>query len=132
MDSPDYRHDIGDGLVLRWSTAADRAGIALVGALAFGQDEGHEADGIIRTTERCAMDEFWNGSSSVCPSAHLAEVAALTGLSVSTLHPSPRPFLSSTQLHRASAPISSMSKRFAPAIALPRSLSVRQSEHCSF
>lgn len=27
--------------------------------------EGHEADGTIRTTERCCLDEYWNGSSCV-------------------------------------------------------------------
>ena len=81
MDASDYRHDIGDGLVLRWSTSADRAGIALVAALAFGQDEGHEADGIIRTAERCAMDEFYNGSSCVVkPARPLISQHGLGGL----------------------------------------------------
>ncbi|HET7771904.1 MAG TPA: GNAT family N-acetyltransferase, partial [Chloroflexota bacterium] len=45
MNEPDYRRDLGDGLVLRWSTAADAPRIGDVVAEVFGsQEKPAEAD----------------------------------------------------------------------------------------
>ena len=43
MNDPDYRRDLGDDLVLRWSTHEDTARIADVIAIVFGRD-GHPAE----------------------------------------------------------------------------------------
>jgi hypothetical protein len=50
-----YSKQLTDTLCLRWSTAKDRPGLALVGALAFGDQEGFEDDYPVRVAERYAM-----------------------------------------------------------------------------
>lgn len=59
----DYRVnvDVKSDLVFRWSTEADRAGCALVSALAFGILEGHETPPGVRIAEQMASRNFYKG-----------------------------------------------------------------------
>lgn len=50
-----YSHQLTNNLKLRWSTEADRAGLAMVGALAYGDAENKEDDYAVRSAERLAM-----------------------------------------------------------------------------
>ncbi|KAJ6537730.1 hypothetical protein B0H19DRAFT_373344 [Mycena capillaripes] len=62
---PSYRRTLGEsGLVLRWSTAADRAGCILVSCLAMGQQEGQEKEFGMRYIEPYMDDAFYSGSST--------------------------------------------------------------------
>ncbi|KAJ7919654.1 hypothetical protein B0H13DRAFT_1868413 [Mycena leptocephala] len=60
-----YRHKLGkNGLVLRWSTAADKAGCILLSCLAMGQQEGRELEFGVRYIEPYMDDAFYSGSST--------------------------------------------------------------------
>ncbi|KAJ7627787.1 hypothetical protein DFH06DRAFT_1304459 [Mycena polygramma] len=62
---PSYRRNLGEtGLVLRWSTAADKAGCILVSCLALGQHEGKELDFGVRYLEPYMDNDFYSGSST--------------------------------------------------------------------
>ncbi|KAJ7270188.1 hypothetical protein C8J57DRAFT_305219 [Mycena rebaudengoi] len=62
---PAYRKNIGgQGLVLRWSTAADKAGCMLLSCLAGGQPEGQENEFGLRYFEPYLNDTFYAGSST--------------------------------------------------------------------
>ncbi|KAJ7726151.1 hypothetical protein DFH07DRAFT_244910 [Mycena maculata] len=62
---PTYRRRIGeDGLVLRWSTTADRAGCILLSCIVMGQQEGKEAEFAARYIEPYTDDAFYSGSST--------------------------------------------------------------------
>ncbi|KAJ6455566.1 hypothetical protein C8R47DRAFT_1166011 [Mycena vitilis] len=75
-----YRRKLGEtGLVLRWSTAADKAGCILVSCLAWGQQEGEENDLGARYIEPYMDDAFYSGSSenwAVCVDTSPAEIKA--------------------------------------------------------
>ncbi|KAJ6539832.1 hypothetical protein DFH09DRAFT_1368655 [Mycena vulgaris] len=80
---PAYRREIGDGgLVLRWSTAADKAGCILVSCLALGLKEGKEAEFALRYSEPYTDDAFFSGSSTnwaVCVDTTPIDKSAPTG-----------------------------------------------------
>ncbi|KAJ6453897.1 hypothetical protein C8R47DRAFT_1167669 [Mycena vitilis] len=62
---PNYRRELGvNGLVLRWSTATDKAGIVLGSCLALTQQEGKELDVGVRYIEPYLDDDFYAGSST--------------------------------------------------------------------
>ncbi|KAJ7465989.1 hypothetical protein FB451DRAFT_1261539 [Mycena latifolia] len=61
---PTYRRELGDGLVLRWSTTADKAGCLLVSCLALGMKEGQEKEFGARYIEPHTDDAFYSGSST--------------------------------------------------------------------
>ncbi|KAJ7465985.1 hypothetical protein FB451DRAFT_1261529 [Mycena latifolia] len=61
---PTYRRELGDGLVLRWSTAADKAGCILVSCLSLGMKEGEEKEFGARYIEPHIDDAFYSGSST--------------------------------------------------------------------
>ncbi|KAJ7649024.1 hypothetical protein DFH06DRAFT_1208800 [Mycena polygramma] len=75
-----YRRKLGEtGLVLRWSTAADKAGCILVSCLAWGQQEGEEDDLGARYIEPYMDDAFYSGSSenwAVCVDTSPTEIKA--------------------------------------------------------
>ncbi|KAJ7101888.1 hypothetical protein C8R44DRAFT_348668 [Mycena epipterygia] len=62
---PLYRRNLGDsGLVLRWSTPADKAGCIIVSCLALGVQEGQEKEWAVRYGEPYTDDAFFSGSSA--------------------------------------------------------------------
>ncbi|KAJ7772846.1 hypothetical protein DFH07DRAFT_801708 [Mycena maculata] len=62
---PTYRLTLGTGkLVLRWSTAADRAGCSVLSCLAMLEEEGKESDWGVRYYEPFTDDAFYAGSST--------------------------------------------------------------------
>ncbi|KAJ7126160.1 hypothetical protein C8R44DRAFT_874538 [Mycena epipterygia] len=62
---PAYRQNLGDGgLVLRWSTPADKAGCILLSCLAVMEPEGKETEFVMRYFEPFTDDAFYNGSST--------------------------------------------------------------------
>ncbi|KAJ6537615.1 hypothetical protein B0H19DRAFT_371863 [Mycena capillaripes] len=74
---PTYRRTLGGGdLVLRWSTAADRAGCILLSCLAVMEQEGQESDRAVHYFEPYTDDAFPLGSSTnwaVCVDTSLIE-----------------------------------------------------------
>jgi hypothetical protein len=63
---PGYRQSLGvGGLLLRWSTAADRAGCILTSCLSFQDPEGEETEFAMRYFEPFTDDAFPEGSSCV-------------------------------------------------------------------
>ncbi|KAJ7119554.1 hypothetical protein C8R44DRAFT_877974 [Mycena epipterygia] len=64
---PAYRQDLGnEGLVLRWSTAADKAGCVLLSCLAamqLSEVEGRETEFSMRFFEPYTDDAYYDGSS---------------------------------------------------------------------
>ncbi|KAJ7465969.1 hypothetical protein FB451DRAFT_1486183 [Mycena latifolia] len=62
LGDPTYRCELGGGLVLRWSTAADKAGCILVSYLAMGMTEGQEEEFGVRYIEPHTDDAFYAGS----------------------------------------------------------------------
>ncbi|KAJ7777528.1 hypothetical protein DFH07DRAFT_1056377 [Mycena maculata] len=61
---PAYRRSLGGGLVLRWSTTADRAGCMMLSPLALQQQEGHESEFFVRLLEPLVDGAFYKGSST--------------------------------------------------------------------
>ncbi|KAJ7453538.1 hypothetical protein B0H11DRAFT_2326020 [Mycena galericulata] len=62
---PTYRRSLGTGsLVLRWSTAADKAGCILLSCLAAMQEEGKRRSGSCGTTIPSRMTRFTRGARS--------------------------------------------------------------------
>ncbi|KAJ7154138.1 hypothetical protein C8R46DRAFT_1356888 [Mycena filopes] len=59
-----YRRTLADGLVVRWSTAADRAGCVMLSCLAAQEPEGQETEATIRYYEPFTDDAFHAGSSN--------------------------------------------------------------------
>ncbi|KAJ7466144.1 hypothetical protein B0H11DRAFT_2048605 [Mycena galericulata] len=59
-----YRRSLGGGLVLRWSTAADKAGCMMLSPLALQQQEGQESEFLVRLLEPLVDDTFYKGSST--------------------------------------------------------------------
>ncbi|KAJ7031272.1 hypothetical protein C8F04DRAFT_1186122 [Mycena alexandri] len=60
-----YRRELGsEGLVLRWSTAADKAGCVMVSCLAALETEGQESESTMRYYEPFTDDAFHAGSSN--------------------------------------------------------------------
>ncbi|KAJ7680072.1 hypothetical protein B0H17DRAFT_1138830 [Mycena rosella] len=65
LGDPGYRRQLGDtGLVLRWSTSADRAGCILLSCIALGLKEGEEQEYAVRYLEPYTDDAFYSGSST--------------------------------------------------------------------
>jgi GNAT superfamily N-acetyltransferase len=52
------RRDLGDGLVLRWSTAEDTEDVALLNSLVFGGGEDAPNHGLANTVRRCMRGDY--------------------------------------------------------------------------
>ncbi|KAF7366152.1 GNAT family N-acetyltransferase [Mycena venus] len=61
---PAYHRSLGGGLVLRWSTAADKAGCMMLSPLALQEQEGQESEFIVRLLEPLVLSAFYKGSST--------------------------------------------------------------------
>ncbi|KAF7341104.1 hypothetical protein MVEN_01844600 [Mycena venus] len=80
---PTYRRDIGSGnLVLRWSTAEDKAGCIMLSCLSVMEQEGKESEWAVRFLEPYTDDAFHAGSSTnwaICIDTSPIETPPKTG-----------------------------------------------------